>query len=116
MAAVIIQLRVLLLSLDRYIVLIMDEMKIQEDLVYDKTGQNLFGFVNLGMVNDELQELEKQANNKTTPSSNIATHMLTLMVRGICTKLEFPYASFPTQGKNNNNIIISTHVGTCIIL
>jgi hypothetical protein len=58
----------------------MDEMKIHEDLVYDKTRENLFGFVNLGTINDELRELEKQASVvKTTPSCDIASHMLTLM-------------------------------------
>jgi hypothetical protein len=31
-------------------------MKIQEDLVYDKTGSNMLGFVNLGDVNDDLLE------------------------------------------------------------
>ena len=51
-------------------------MKIQEDLVYDKTGQHLIRFVNLGDVNE---------------------HMLTLMVRGIFMKFEFPYTRFPTQ-------------------
>ena len=29
---------------------------------------------------------------------NVATHMLTFMVRGIFSNLEFPYAQFPTTG------------------
>ncbi len=66
--------------------------------MYDKTGNNLLGFVNLGDVNDDLQALERRLNNPVDPSICIATHMLTLMVRGIFTKLEFPYANFPTQG------------------
>ena len=41
-----------------YVVLIMDEMKVREDLVYDKTGNALHGFVNLGNVNNQLRELE----------------------------------------------------------
>ena len=72
-------------------------MKIQEDLVYDKTGCHLHGFINLGDVNDKLQELEQHAESGK-PLVQFATHMLTLMVRGIFTKLEFPYASFPTPG------------------
>jgi hypothetical protein len=40
----------------RFVVVIIDEMKIQEDLVYDKTGSNMLGFVNLGDVNDDLLE------------------------------------------------------------
>ena len=73
-------------------------MKIQEDLVYDRTGSNLFGFVHLDEVNNDLQTLEKQLNNSTSNTTNIAAHVLTVMVRGIFTKLEFPYANFPTRG------------------
>lgn len=78
-------------------------MKIQEDLVYDRTGQRLHGFVNLGDINSELQVLEKQVRDIASPCSNIATHILTLMVRGIFIKLEFPYANFPTQSKSKFN-------------
>ena len=78
--------------------LILDEMKIQEDLVYDKTGQRLHGFVNLGDVNNDLQKLESQVACDPVPSGNIATHMLTLMVWGIFFRMEFPYTNFPTQG------------------
>ena len=78
-------------------------MKLQEDLVYDRTGQRLHGFVNLGDINSELQVLEKQVRDIASPCSNIATHILTLMVRGIFIKLEFPYANFPTQSKSKFN-------------
>ena len=87
------------LHIYRYVILMFDEMKLQEDLVYDKTGEHLYGFVNLGDVNDHLELLEKRANSSTA-CDNIATHMLTVMVRGIFAKIEFPYASFPTQGMN----------------
>ena len=87
-----------IINLGRFVVLILDEMKIQEDLVYDKTGQRLHGFVNLGNVNSDLQKLESQVADDTTPTGSIATHMLTLMVRRIFFKMEFPYANFPTQG------------------
>jgi hypothetical protein len=82
----------------RFVVLIFDEMKIQEDLVYDKTGERLHGFVYLGEVNEDLRKLEKDVSDKQSPTKSIATHMLTVMVRGIFFKLEFPYANFPTQG------------------
>ena len=81
----------------RYVVVILDEMKIQEDLVFDKHGRNLLGFVNLGAINDQLQDLEREIQmNK--PHESLATHMLTIMVRGIFMKVEFPFACFPTQG------------------
>ena len=69
----------------------------REDLIYDKTGETLHGFVNVGGVNTQLRELEKQANTGK-PYDSFATHMLTLMVSGVLIKLEFPYTSFPTQG------------------
>lgn len=84
----------------RFVVLIIDEMKVREDLVYDKTGESLHGFVNLGDVNNQLQQLERQADTGE-PHKSFATQMLTLMVRGVFMKLEFPYASFPTQGTVN---------------
>lgn len=71
-------------------------MKISEDLVYDKTGVYLHGFVNLGDVNQQLMNLERNID-KNEPAV-LATHMLTLMVRGIFTNLEYPYVSFPTTG------------------
>ena len=79
--------------------LIADEMKIKEDLVYDKTGCHVLGFVNLGSINEQLQALEEKTAALTDKTvSEFANHMLTLMVRGIFFKLEFPYASFPSQG------------------
>lgn len=81
----------------RNVVLIIDEMKIHEDLIFDKNGHNLLGFVNLGSINEQLKELEKETLT-TQPHENLATHMLTVMVRGVFIKLEFPLASFPTQG------------------
>ena len=73
--------------------LIIDEMKIREDLVYDKTGRNLHGFVNLGDVNNQLLQLEQQAVS-SVPQNCIATQMLTLMGRGIFIKLEFLLPAF----------------------
>ncbi len=82
-------------------------MKILEYLVYDKTGIYLHGFVNLGDVNQQLMKLE-QSIDKDEPSK-LATHMLTLMVRGIFIKLEYPYASFPTTGNYIYTVITVTH-------
>ena len=84
---------------NRYVVLIMDEMNVQEDLVYDKTGTELLGFTNLGTINENLLELEEiSRSDKPSAPPPFTTHMLTLMVRGIFFKLEFPYVSFPTSG------------------
>ena len=66
--------------------------KLQEDLVYDKTVCNLLVFVNVGEVNNELEVLEgKLRADVQDPCETIATHMLTLMVRELFIKTEFPY-------------------------
>ena len=43
----------------KYIVLMFDEMKVKEDLVYDMRTGELIGFVNFGDINDHLQHFEQ---------------------------------------------------------
>ncbi len=62
----------------------------KEKLVYDKFETRVIGFVKLGEVNDQLDKLEN-----ATP--DIATCVLTIMVRGIFINLRFPYANFPSK-------------------
>ncbi len=70
-------------------------MKIHEDLVFDRSGE-VVGFVDTGDCNNKIRALELQCNG--SDHDQIATHMLTLMVRGICMRLNFPYVQFPTAG------------------
>lgn len=87
---------------DKFVVLIFDEMKIREDLVFNKHSCELIGFVNLGEINNLLTKFERQCKkeqaNTIITQDDVATHMLTFMIRGIFTKLEFPYAQFSTKG------------------
>lgn len=78
-------------SWKKHVTIVMDEIKVKEKLVYDKYETRVIGFVDLGEVNDQLDKLE-HGNN--TP--DIATYVLTIMVRGIFINLRFPYANFPT--------------------
>lgn len=68
-------------------------MKVKEGLVYNKTCGELIGFVNLGDINQQLLQLEKQKNEQPL----VAKQNLALMVRGVLFKLEFPYAHFCTR-------------------
>ena len=70
-------------------------MKIK-DLVFDKNTCQLIGFTDLGEINNHLDNLDKQCSSNDT-SSSVATHMLMLMVRGLCSCLEYPYAQFATR-------------------
>ena len=77
--------------------LVWDEMKVKKGLVFDKHTCNLVGFTNIGEINNELDNVEKECEEEGA-SSNVATHMLLFMVRELCTSLVFPYAHFATQG------------------
>ena len=49
----------------KYCSLILDEMKIKENLVYNKYSGEVIGFTNLGNINDELLCLERECNDDT---------------------------------------------------
>ena len=66
-----------------------DEVKIKEDLVYDKHSGDIIGFVNFGETNDLLLAFE-QTHLNPSPQPQLATHMLVFMVCGILSDLEFP--------------------------
>ena len=77
---------------EKFAVLIFDEMKIKESIVYDKHSSNVIRFVELNDVYDQLFQLEH--NDGDWP---IATHILAIMVRGIFSDIKFPFAHFPTK-------------------
>ena len=78
----------------KYVVILFDEMKVKESLVYDKHSAQVIGFAQLGDLNDQLDEMER--SDVEHPS--VATHILGIMVRGVFSSLHFPYAHFPTTG------------------
>ena len=91
---------------DEYVVLSFDDMKIREDLVFDKHSCSLIRFIDLGDVSNTLDNFERQCNGEVNDTADkIATHMLAFMVRGIFTKLEFPCAYFPTKGATGEELI-----------
>ena len=75
-----------------------DEVKIKEDLVYDKYNSTIIGFVNVGHINNHLlafEEQQQKSSSNEKPHARDATHMLVFMVRGIFSDLKFPYGQFP---------------------
>ena len=88
---------------EKYVCLIADEMKIKESLVFDKHQNELIGFTNLGEINDNIDLLETKLvqNDK---QNTIATSVFVIMVRGLITKINFPYATFPTHHLTGESI------------
>lgn len=74
----------------RFIVLSFDEVKIRENLVYDKHTNELIGFVDLG---------DPSLNYSTFKDiDDLATHCLVYYVRGIACDLKYALAYFATKG------------------
>ena len=66
-------------DLQRHVVLVMDKMKFQSNLVFDKVSAVLVGFVDLEdtMTNEAFAEEE-----------SVGTHALAFLVRGMCTDMK----------------------------
>ena len=77
-------------DVQRYVVLLFDEMKIMANLVLDKVTGELIGFTDLGDPDLNFGSLEKV--------DEIASHALAFLVRGVCTELKFCLAHFATTG------------------
>ena len=80
------------------VILLFDEMKVKEDLVFDKHTCELIAFADLGEINNILDRLEHHCgtdkNDSPFTENDVATHMLQFMVRRIFTKLEFPLDTY----------------------
>ena len=62
--------------------------------MFDRWNGNLVGFANLGETNNHLMQLESALTDGNTAPSQAKT-MVVFMIRGLFTKLQFPYAQFP---------------------
>ena len=81
----------------RNVVLSFDEIKVQEDLVFDKHTGELIGFVNLG---------DPELNFATFDDiDDLATHCLVFYVRGISSDLKFSFSYHATKGASAAQIM-----------
>ena len=97
---------------NKCVILLLDEMHVREDLVYDKHEGELIGFTNLGDINDHLATYEKALNGDEEPPS-LAKSVLVFMVRGLFTKLQFAYAQFPCSSLAGEKLFKSFWDAVC---
>ena len=71
-------------DINRYVFLIMDEVHIKQDLVFDKHFKTLLGFVNVGDFNTHLSQYEASLLGESGQPV-LAKSMLVLMVR-VCSR------------------------------
>ena len=81
----------------RYIVISFDEIKIRENLVFDKHYNELIGYVDIG---------DPELNFSTfKDSDDLATHCLVYYIRGVASGLKFCFAYFATKGVTATQIM-----------
>ena len=75
---------------ERYVTILFDEMKIQEDIVWDKQSGELIGIVDLG---------DMKLNYATVKNvSVLATHIFVFLVKSVVNPLSYSFATFATTG------------------
>ena len=84
-------------DVQRYVVLLFDEMKIMSNLVFDKITGELTGYVDLGDPDVNFATLEEL--------DEVATHALVFLIRGVCTELKFSLAYFSTNGVTSSQLM-----------
>ncbi len=80
---------------EKCVILLLDEMHIRQDLMYDKHSGEMIGFCSLGEVNDQLLAFERSLSDNEPSSPELAKTMIVFIVRGLINKLQFPYVQFP---------------------
>ena len=62
--------------------------------VYNKHGSSPIGFVNLRDINNHLLSFKRSLADELEQMLAIVSSMLVIMVRGVTSKLNYPYAQF----------------------
>ena len=83
-------------DIERYVCILLDEMKIQEDLVWDKHTGELIGFVDLGDTTINYATLSNV--------QELATHVLVFLIKSIVNPLSYSFATFGTTGATSFHI------------
>ena len=96
---------------NRQVALVLDEVHVKNDLVYDKHQGNLIGFVNLGEIKNHLLQFENVLyGEESTHQQQLATSMVVLMVRTLFYKLKFPYAQFACSNLSGDLLVDRSNI------
>ena len=76
-------------SFQRFVVLSFDEMKIQQNLVFDKHSEELIGYVDLGDPEKNFSTFDNE--------DDLETHVMVYYVRGLASDLKFALGYFAAR-------------------
>lgn len=92
---------------ERFVTILFDEMKVQEDLVWDKNTGELIGFVDLG---------DADLNESTFKNTEtLASHIFVFLVKDVKNPLSYSFANFATTGASASQIYIMFWQAVCIL-
>ena len=77
-------------EIERYVTILFDEMKIQENSVWNEHSGELIGFVDLGDINVNFATLK---NTET-----LVSHVLMFLVKSVINPLSYSFATLSTDG------------------
>ena len=100
--------------------LLLDEMHVKDDLVYDRWTGEIIGFTDLDDITTHLCKVERELKMMDESESDfdmenpdddestatLASSVLTFMVRGLFINLQFPYATFPCNAMSAEQLIV----------
>jgi len=64
----------------------------------------LIGFTELGSINDEMNKLENQVKNNELSPPDLASHVLTIMARGVVKHFNYPIGYFATKSADADQL------------
>ena len=111
-------------TLAKYGVVLFDEMYVKQGLVFEKSTGALFGFTDLGEVNNQLDEFEAHLKGSSSELNRpLAKTMLVFMFKGLFTNISLPYAQFAAHSLKGHEMfpllwkVIGrlTRIGCCIL-
>ena len=82
---------------EKHIILLFHEMKIKSGLVYSKSSGTISGLMELGDINEELNEFDR-AINGVNQEKKLASHVLCVMARGLFKHINYPLGYFSSCG------------------
>ena len=111
-------------GLAKYGIVLFDEMYVKQGLVFEKSTGALFGFTDLGEINNQLDEFEAHLKGSSSELNRpLAKTMLVFMFKGLFTNISLPYAQFAAHSLKSHEMfpllwkIINrlTRIGCCIL-
>ena len=80
---------------EKCVVMLLDEMHLREDLVFDKHTRAMIGFCDLGDITMLLLRYESEMTDEKPVDQTLTKSMMVFMIRGLFSSLQFPNAPFP---------------------